>query len=108
MKEIKAYIHRHRVADVIRALKDAGFRNLSFIDVRGMMRAINEQEQEDFVGLAEKITTEVKLELVCDDEQRTAQAVNIIRENARTGRPDAGWIYISEITAALSINDEHG
>jgi len=39
MKEIKAFIHRNRVADVVRILGAAGFRNLSVIDVKGMLKA---------------------------------------------------------------------
>ena len=47
MNEIKAYVHNHRIADVIRALKEAGqcnvdpaqdCRNLSVTGVRGLLR----------------------------------------------------------------------
>ncbi len=103
MKEIKAFIHRNRIADVLRALEKAGFRNLSIIDVKGMLKALDAQEQEYSIDLGEKVITEVKLELVCEDEQRTAEAVRIIQENARTGQSEAGWIYISDIQAALPI-----
>ena len=41
MKEIKAYIHRNRIADVVRALEQAGYRNLSIIDVKGMLKALD-------------------------------------------------------------------
>ncbi len=47
----------------------------------------------------------MKLELVCEDETRAAEAVRLIQENARTGQPEVGWIYISEIQAALPIAD---
>ncbi|MBZ0070135.1 MAG: P-II family nitrogen regulator [Gammaproteobacteria bacterium] len=103
MKEIKAFIHRNRVADVVRALNGAGYRNLSVIDVKGMLKALDAQEQEYSLELGDKVITEVKLELVCEDENRTAEAVRIIQEEGRTGQPEAGWIYISEIQAALPI-----
>lgn len=105
MKEIKAFIHRNRVADVIRALKGAGFSNLSVVDVKGMLAALDEREREYSIELGEETITEVKLELVCEDENRTAEAVRLIQENAKTGQPEAGWIYISEIQAALPIAD---
>lgn len=104
MKEIKAFIHRNRIADVVHALAHAGFHNLSVIDVKGMLKALDSKEQDYSLEIGEKVITEVKLELVCEDELRTAEAVNIIRENARTGQPQAGWIYISEISAAMSID----
>lgn len=105
MKQIKAFIHRNRAADVIRALKSAGFGNLSVVDVKGMLTALDERERDYSIELGEETITEVKLELVCEDEQRTTEAVALIRDNARTGQAEAGWIYISEIQAALPIAD---
>ena len=105
MKEIKAFIHRNRAADVIRALKGAGYGNLSVVDVKGMLAALDERERDYSIELGEETITMVKLELVCEDESRTAEAVRLIRDNARTGQPEAGWIYISEIQAALPIAD---
>jgi len=105
MKEIKAYIHRNRIADVVRALEQAGYRNLSIIDVKGMLKALDSKEQEYSIEIGEKVITEVKLELVCEGENRTAEAVRIIREHARTGSAEAGWIYISQIQSALQIGE---
>ncbi len=104
MKEIKAFIHRNRAADVIRALKGAGYGNLSVVDVKGMLAALDERERDYSIELGEETITEVKLELVCEDE-RVDAVVRLIRENGRTGQPEAGWIYISEIQAALPIAD---
>jgi nitrogen regulatory protein P-II 1 len=107
MKEIKVFLHRHRVIDVIHALKRAGFHNenckLSIIDVKGVLQAQHNHESEYSTELGERIITEVKLELVCEDE-RINDAVRIIRDNARTGKPIAGWIFVSEITHAFPIN----
>lgn len=103
MKEIKAFIHRNRTADIVRALHAAGFRNLSVIDVKGLLKALDDKEQDYSIEIGEAVITEVKLELVCEDEMRTAEAVRIIQQHGRTGRPEAGWIYISEIQAALPI-----
>ena len=89
MKEIKAFIHRNRVADVVHALKGAGFRDISVIDVKGMLKALDSQEQKYSVEIGEKVITEVKLELVCEAAQ-VDQAVTLIRKNGRTGQPNAG------------------
>ncbi len=105
LKEIKAFIHRNRVADVIHALKKAGFRDLSVIDVKGILKALDSQEQEYSIEIGEKVITEVKVELVCEESQLD-EAVSIIRDNARTGQPDAGCIYVSDIVAKISIDDE--
>lgn len=105
MKEIKAFIHRNRIADVLHALTAAGFCNLSIIDVKGTLKALDAQEQEYSVEMGETVITEVKLELVCELD-RVEEVVGIIRENGRTGQSQAGWIFISNIDAAYPIENE--
>jgi len=104
-KEIKAFIHRNRVADVVNSLNNAGFHNITVVDVQGMLKALSSQEQHYAVEIGQKVVNEVKLELVCDNEARVAEAVHAIQENAKTGQPSAGWIYISEIQSAIEITD---
>jgi nitrogen regulatory protein P-II 1 len=104
-KEVKAYVHRNRIADVVSALSSSGFRNLSVIDVQGLLRALDSKEQQYSVAIGQKVITEMKLELVCESDARTAEAVSLIREHAKTGQPDAGWIYISNIQSSIEISD---
>lgn len=105
MKEIKAFIHRNRVADVVHALKAAGFQNISLIDVKGLLKALDHHEQEYSIEIGERVITEVKLELVCEADL-VDQAVAIIRKNGRTGQPDAGWVHVTSIDASYPI--DHG
>ena len=102
MKEIKAIIHRNRVADVVHALKAAGFGNLCVVDVKGMLKALDKKEQDYSVELGDAVVTEIKLELVCEDT-RVDEATRLIREQARTGQPNAGWIYVYDIGQAIRI-----
>ena len=51
------------------------------------------------------MVNEIKLELVCDNESRLAEAVAAIRDNAKTGQPSAGWIFISDISTVIEITD---
>ncbi len=103
MREIKAFVHRNRIADVVNALSAAGFRNLSVIDVQGLLRALDNKEQQYSVEIGQKVVTQVKLELVCEGESQTAEAVALIREHAVTGQPEAGRIYVSEILSQIEI-----
>ena len=103
MKEIKAFIHCNRIINVIHALKEAGFRNLSIVDVKGTLKALDNKEQDYSVELGAAIITEMKLELVCD-ESRVEEATQLIRQHARTGQADAGWIYIIDIGQAIRID----
>jgi nitrogen regulatory protein P-II 1 len=95
MKEIKAFVHRNRVADVLHELKGAGFNRLTLVDVKAMLDSIDD-EREYSVELGERVVTEVKLELVCEDA-RLDEAVTILQRAARTDQPISGWIFVSPI-----------
>ncbi|BCO31285.1 hypothetical protein TspCOW1_13880 [Thiohalobacter sp. COW1] len=109
MKEIKAFVHRNRVADIVHALRNAGFCsgvcNLSVVDVTGTLQALDSQEQSFSLELGQEVITEVKLELMCADE-RVGEAVQIIRENGRTGQKAAGWVYVIDIGETYPIDSE--
>lgn len=103
MKEIKAFVHRGRVADIVHALEEAGYRHLSVFDVKGLLRALNAREQEYSMNIGEKVTPEVQLELVCADED-VDRAVQILRSLGRTGQALAGWVYVSPVDRAWPID----
>jgi len=102
MKEIKAFIHRNRITDVIHALKGTGFSNLSVVDVKGTLKALDNKEQDYSVELGTAVITEMKLELVCEESQ-VDEATQLIQQHARTGQEDAGWIYVIDIGQAIRI-----
>ncbi|MDP4743700.1 MAG: hypothetical protein NWS22_02520 [Porticoccaceae bacterium] len=45
MKQIKAFIHHVRSAIVVEALRDAGYKNITLLDVKGTLKPLNESEQ---------------------------------------------------------------
>ena len=107
MKEIKAFIHRSRVADIVHALHNAGFcrgvGNLSVVDVTGTLQALDAREQGFSLELGLEAITEVKLELVCADD-RADEAVRIIRRKGRTGQKIAGWVYVNDLGSIYPID----
>ena len=111
MKEIKAYIHNHRIADVIRAVKESGLcnpdgapgcRNLAIIPVQSLLKAVDAREQHYSIELAEAVINESKLELICEDHQ-VDELMAIIGHAAHTGQAEAGWIYVSDIIQAVQV-----
>ncbi len=111
MKEIKAYIHNHRIADVVRALKESeicntdgkpGCRNLVVVPVKVLFKTMGASEQHYSVELAEVVVNEFKLELVCEDQQVDA-LVATIRHGSRVTHAEAGWIYVSDVISATPI-----
>ena len=78
MKEIKAYVHRSRIADVIAALKDSpawggergGRRhNLAVYIVKGSLLPLDSDEQHYSMDLGDEVVNEYKLELLCEDSE---------------------------------------
>ena len=102
MKQIKAFVHRTRVSDLVHALEADGFSRLSLFDVKGLLRALDAREQEYSVQLGEKVISEVQMELFCEDDQ-VARALEIFQRLARTGRAGAGWLYVSPVEQAIRI-----
>lgn len=102
MKQIKAFVHRNRVADLIHALGAAGFQRLSLFDVKGLLRAIHAREREYSVELGDQVINEVQLEVFCE-AAKVEEAIAIFRRVGRTGHADAGWIYVSPVEQALPI-----
>lgn len=103
MKYVKAFVHRNRVGDLVHALEVEGFQQLSLIDVRGLLRALNPREQDYSVELGGSVVSEVQMQLFCDDE-RVPRAVEIFRRVGRTGQVGSGWVYVGPVEQAYSID----
>src|SRR3546814_4241830 len=69
MKQIKAFVHRNRVSDLIHELDAAGFRRLSVFDVKGLLRALSSREQQYSVEFGDKVISEIQMELFCEDNE---------------------------------------
>lgn len=101
MKLITAYLHHVRVAAVVDALNDAGYRNLNLQDVKGALKPFDDSERT-YTSEARLVISEVKLSLVCD-ESEVSKAAGIIRDTGRIGSDVSGWVYVSTIDEAWPI-----
>lgn len=88
MKLIKAFVHHIRAPEVVEALGDAGFRNITLQDVKGMLKPLSESEQDFYA--AGLVISEIRLSLVCQDHEVDV-VTKIIRESARIGPHISGW-----------------
>jgi len=111
MKEIKAYVHQSRIADVIAALKSSpawggerGDRqhNLAVYVVKGSLLPLDSSERRYAVDLGDEVVNEYKLELLCEDGEADV-LVDALVAAARTGQSVAGWITVSDVARAVSI-----
>ena len=108
MKQIKAFIHPHRINAVTETLRDSGFcdisngsgcYNITVSNVQLLFTSAEPNQQRYSVELAEPVIAEIKLELICDDPLAD-QLVALIKQ---AGKPGVGWIFISDIQSAAKI-----
>lgn len=104
MKQIKAFVHRNRVSDLIHELAAAGFQRLSLFEVKGLMRALNAREQQFSVEFGGQVISEMQMELFCEDVD-LPKALEIFQRVGRTGKADAGWLYVSPVETVLMIGE---
>ncbi len=102
LKQVKAFIHHVRSAAVVEALSDAGYKNITLMDVRGTLKTLSESEQK-YSTEAGVIISEVRVSLVCEESQ-VDQVTIIMRKAGRTGPNISGWVYVSPIEQALPID----
>jgi nitrogen regulatory protein P-II 1 len=102
MKQINALVHHIRSAPVVEALRDAGVTNITLLDVKGTLKPLSESEQEYSVKAGLAVISEVRISLVCEDDD-VAQITEIIRQTGRIGSSVSGWVYVSPIEQALPI-----
>lgn len=107
MKQLKAFVHRNRCADVLRGLEVAGFERISLLDVKGTLHALSARELSYSVDFGGPIVSEMQIELFCEDGD-VARALEIFRREGGTGRAEAGWVYVSGIEQAVVIGGEGG
>ena len=109
MKLIKAYIRYRKTEHVFKALKNAGFTNITFVECEGTGQ-YSDQEQEHFSDKYPFATSfkVIKLEILVPDD-RLPKVIEIIRTNGRTGYQGDGMIIVSPVDEVYKIkNDEMG
>lgn len=105
MKLIKAFLHHVRTSAVIEALADAGYRNITLQDVRGMLKPITENERDFSAEAGGLVISEVRLSLVVEDAEVDA-VTSIIRTVGRVGHHAdhvCGYVYVSPVEQVLPI-----
>jgi nitrogen regulatory protein PII len=100
MKQIQAYIKKHKLNDVVRALKKvSSVTGMTVVDREGYglgwAQENIESEQEMMSG--------IKLELFCRDDV-VEEVVTAIERVAHTGLKGDGKIYVNSIEQAVRIS----
>lgn len=100
MKKIEVFLHYARASDVVKALGDLGYRNITIQDFKGALILLHESRQSNSTESELVLIPEVRLTLVCEDTEVDAVTA-IIRAAGRIGSHTLGWIYVSPVDEAL-------
>jgi nitrogen regulatory protein P-II 1 len=111
MKEIKAFIHAHRVSDVLQALKEveaqgAQISNFAVFPVQTLLHDAERKEARYSVDFGETVINEFKIELLCPDEAVTT-LVEVIQRVGHAGNHEEGWIVVTDILSAIPVGKFH-
>ena len=102
MKEIKAYVRRSAIREVVDALEQAGFSCMSVFDVPGLGLLADPSSSKYSTEFVKPYSTVVKIEMACKNEDAD-RAVEIIKQNAQTQHPGDGIILVSPIERSVKI-----
>ena len=107
MKEIKAYIRRDEINEVVEKLQRAGAPGVSVIEIHPVGYGY---EANPFGPHAARLVdryrhlTIVKLEIICADNQVDA-LLEVIQMSCCTANPGDGMIFVSDVVDAVRIRD---
>jgi nitrogen regulatory protein P-II 1 len=111
MKEIKAFIHPHRTAAVIQALRESGVCDtqaeapcfhITISQVQCVHATSDGAQQHYSVELGEPVILQTKLELVCDDKAADL-LVDLIVRCGHTGQSCSGWVHVHSLERRIPI-----
>ncbi len=111
MKEIKAFIHAHRVSDVLQAIKEidmsgAKISNFAVFPVQALLHDAELKEARYSVNFGETVVNEFKIEILCHEEA-VSNLVEIIQRVGHAGDHEEGWIIITDILSAVPVGKVH-
>lgn len=104
MKEIKAYIKRHKLSKVTLALqKIDGLTGMSVSDIYGFGRGRARNEPDKVTEDLVDFIPQVKIEIICRDDLAET-IISTIENAARTGLRGDGKIYVAPVDTAVRIS----
>ncbi|HQC29667.1 MAG TPA: P-II family nitrogen regulator [Methylotenera sp.] len=111
MREIKAFIHAHRVSDVLQALKQvdtdgAQISNFAVFPVQALLHDTELKEARYSVSLGETVINEFKIEILCHEEA-VPNLVEVIQRIGHAGDHEEGWIIVTDVLSAVPVGKVH-
>ena len=107
MREIKAFIHAHRVSDVLQAIKAVDptgmqISNFAVFPVQALLHHAAMKEARYSVNFGETVINEFKIEILCH-ETAIAKIIEVIQRVGHTGHHEEGWIIVTNVLSAIPV-----
>lgn len=103
MKKLECYIRPEKLEQVKKGLFDLGVRGMTITEVKGH----GTQRGIKLMGRGGEYCVEwidkIRLEMVLNEKQDVEEVIEIIMENAVTGNPGDGKIFIMPVEDAIRI-----
>jgi nitrogen regulatory protein P-II 1 len=103
LKKLECYIRPEKLEQVKKGLFDLGVRGMTITEVKGH----GTQRGIKLMGRAGEYCVEwidkIRLEMVLNEEQDTEKIIEVIIQNAVTGNPGDGKIFITPVEDAIRI-----
>lgn len=108
MKKITAYVRAYMAEKVLDALLEHGICGVSVFQGKGFAPHAKEPPKSSFdTAIEDGFIGVTKLESVCSDSEAAA-IIRVIKENAHTGRPGDGKIFVLDVVEAHDIRTGEG
>jgi len=107
MKEIRAYVRRDEVNELVERLRAAGAPGVAIIEIHPLGYGYEANPFERFkAGVVDRYRhlAIVKLEIVCTDPQ-LERLIQVIEDQCQSGFGGDGMIFVSEVVEAVRICD---
>jgi len=102
MKKIEAYIKPFKLDEVKEALSESGVQGMTVTEVKGFGRTGGKKEINRGSAYIVDFVPKVKIEVVVPDAL-VGRVLELIQENAKTGRIGDGKIFVRPIEEAIRI-----
>jgi len=103
MKKIEAIIKPFKLEDVKDALVEAGIEGMAISEVKGYGRQQGHTELYRGAEYVVEFIPKVKIEIYVSNDAYAQKAIEVIKENALTGKIGDGKIFVSDISKVIRI-----
>jgi nitrogen regulatory protein P-II 1 len=102
MKKIEAFIKPFKLDEVKEALSESGVQGMTVTEVKGFGRTGGKKEVNRGSAYIVDFVPKVKIEVVVPDSL-VGRVLELVQENAKTGRIGDGKIFVRPIDEAIRI-----